>query len=175
MSKKSASKSSSSKAAVANAPRAYMPPSATDNWATPQATFDVLHAEFGFTLDPCASASNHKCPRYFTKKQNGLLRDWGTETVYCNPPYGREIADWMAKADAAAQAGATVVMLVPNRTDTKWYHDVAEKHEVRFLKGRLKFGGSKNAAPFGSMVVVLRPPRATVRCASCGSCALRAA
>ena len=149
-------------------PRPYTLPSVTDDWATPQDTFDKLHAEFNFTLDPCASDTNHKCPVYFTREQNGLLQDWGTETVYCNPPYGREIADWMAKADSAARAGATVVMLVPSRTGTKWYHRIAKKHEVRFLEGRLKFGGSKNAAPFDSMVVVFRPPTTNMCCSTCG-------
>jgi phage N-6-adenine-methyltransferase len=139
------------------APRPYILPSATDDWATPQATFDALDEEFDFDLDPCASRNNHKCARYFTKKQNGLARDWGTATVFCNPPYGRVIATWMAKAEDACAKGATVVMLVPARTDTKWFHDIALLQEVRFLRGRLKFGGSKNAAPFGCIVVVFRP------------------
>lgn len=143
-------------AAQALPARPYMPVSATDDWATPQALFDELNAEFHFDLDPCASVKNHKCARYFTKAQNGLVQDWGRSIVWVNPPYGRPIGLWMAKAQDACAAGATVVMLVPARTDTKWFHDIAIKQEVRFLRGRLKFGGCPNPAPFGCVLVVFR-------------------
>jgi hypothetical protein len=82
--------------------------------------------------------------------------DWGTETVFMNPPYS-ECEDWMRKAYGAAQEGATVVCLVPARTDTEWWHRYAMKGEVRLLKGRLKFGDAVNSAPFPSAVIVFRP------------------
>ena len=126
--------------------------SATDEWSTPQDVFDKLNGEFSFTLDPCANDTNHKCKKYFTKTENGLLQDWDDEIVFCNPPYGREIGKWVKKA---AESKATVVMLLPARTDTKWFHDyIYEKAEIRFIKGRLKFGEAQNSAPFPSMVVI---------------------
>lgn len=136
--------------------------SKTGEWATPQDFFDKLNAEFHFTLDPCADEQNHKCARYFTKKQNGLVQSWARETVFCNPPYGRDIALWIRKAIEQARNGACVVMLIPARTDTKWFHDlVFPCSEIRFVKGRLKFGGSGNSAPFPSMVVVMTPDTVT--------------
>lgn len=133
--------------------------SATDNWATPQDFFDNLNAEFHFDLDVCADESNHKCDKYYTKEQDGLTMPW-TGIVWCNPPYGREIGLWVRKALFASVGGATVVMLIPARTDTKWFHDYIYKRgnvEIRFVRGRLKFGNSKNSAPFPSMVVVFKP------------------
>lgn len=133
--------------------------SETDLWPTPQYFFDELNSEFGFTLDPCATADNAKCPKFFTKETDGLTQDWSKDTVFMNPPYGREIADWMRKAYEESQRGGTVVCLVPARTDTRWFHDyVNGKAEVRFVKGRLKFGDAANSAPFPSMVVIYRPP-----------------
>lgn len=133
--------------------------SATDLWATPDDFFARYDARFGFTLDPCATADNAKCERYYTKDDDGLAQDW-RGTVWMNPPYGREIGRWMRKAYESAQAGATVVCLVPARTDTRWWHDYAMKGEVEFIKGRLKFGGHNNNAPFPSAVVVFRPEQA---------------
>lgn len=132
--------------------------SQTDDWATPQDFFDELNKEFNFNLDPCANALNHKCDRYFTVGQNGLLQDWGGRIVFCNPPYGRLIGDWVKKAyEEAQKPNTTVVMLIPARTDTKYFHEyIYKKHEIRFIRGRLKFGDSKNAAPFPSMVVVMK-------------------
>ena len=79
------------------------------------------------------------------------------ETVWCNPPYGREIGKWVEKAYNESLAGVTVVMLLPARTDTKWFHDyIYGKAEIRFVRGRLKFGDSKNSAPFPSMVIIFR-------------------
>lgn len=133
--------------------------SSTDQWATPQWFFDTLNEEFNFTLDPCADAFNHKCEKYFTKEDNGLLKSWDGERVFCNPPYGREIMRWVEKCFTEVKVGscALVVMLIPARTDTRWFHKyIYQKAEVRFLKGRLKFGDSKNSAPFPSMVVVFR-------------------
>lgn len=128
----------------------------TDVWSTPPALFYALNLEFGFTLDPCANAENATCARYFTQDDNGLLRDWGTESVFMNPPYS-ECEAWMRKAYGAAQEGATVVCLVPARTDTEWFHRFAMKGEIRFIKGRLRFGDAEANAPFASMVVVFRP------------------
>ena len=130
--------------------------SATDLWATPQNFFDKLNDEFGFETDVCAVAENAKCKRFFTKEDDGLAQVW-TGVCWMNPPYGREIGHWMAKAWRSAQAGATVVCLVPARTDTAWWHDYAAKAEVRFIRGRLKFGGHQNAAPFPSAIVIFNP------------------
>jgi len=133
--------------------------SATDMWETPQAFFDKLNAEYGFTLDACASHENAKCQFYFTKEVNGLSRKW-SGVVWMNPPYGREIGDWMRKAYESSLSGATVVCLVPARTDTKWWHDYAMKGEIDFIRGRLKFGNAKSNAPFPSAVVVFKPEAA---------------
>lgn len=131
--------------------------SASDQWATPQDFFDELNEEFHFTLDPCADAYNYRCQKYFTKEENGLFQDWQGEVVSCNPPYGRGINKWIAKASNEAGGETTIVMLIPARTDTKWFHDYIYKKrgvEIRFIKGRLKFGDSKNSAPFPSMIVI---------------------
>lgn len=127
--------------------------SKTDMWATPQDFFDALDAEFHFTLDACAVKENAKCAAYYTPEQNGLDQPW-TGQVWCNPPYGRNVGQWVKKAHDTASGGC-VVMLLPARTDTRWFHDyIYGKTEVRFIKGRLKFGGCQNAAPFPSMVVI---------------------
>ncbi len=128
--------------------------SETDLWETPQTFFDKLNQEFSFTLDPCCTPENRKCPRYFTKKVDGLLQNWHPEKVWMNPPYGRVISKWMEKAYSESQLGATVVCLVPARTDTAWWHDFAMKGEVRFIRGRLKFGGHKHNAPFPSLLLL---------------------
>lgn len=134
--------------------------SRTDVWATPQALFDELHAEFAFTLDVCALPENAKCPRYFTPETDGLLQEW-TGVCWMNPPYGRAIGQWMRKAFESAQAGATVVALVPARTDTEWWHEWASKGEVRFIRGRLRFGAASTSAPFPSAIVIFRAPQTT--------------
>ena len=129
----------------------------TEEWATPQAFFEELNKEFNFTLDPCATPQNAKCKKFYTKEENGLLQSWNGETVFCNPPYGREIPKWITKADQEAKSGATVVLLIPARTDTRYFHDyIYNRHEIRFIRGRLHFNESKNSAPFPSMVVVMR-------------------
>ncbi len=128
----------------------------TDVWGTPQWLFDALDKEFGFTLDPCSDGTNAKCERFFSIHDSGLLKDWGTDTVFMNPPYS-QCEEWMRKAYGAAQEGATVVCLVPARTDTEWWHRYAMKGEIRLLKGRLKFGDATNGAPFPSAVIVFRP------------------
>jgi phage N-6-adenine-methyltransferase len=137
--------------------------SATDEHPTPQWLFDALNREFAFTLDPCATRENAKCPRFFTREDDGLLQDWGDEVVFMNPPYGAMISRWMWKAYDAADKGATVVCLVPARTDTGWWHNYAMKGEIRLLRGRLKFGNATNSAPFPSAIVIFRPPQFVLR------------
>lgn len=122
----------------------------TPEWSTPQDLFDQLNAEFNFTLDPCATKENAKCTKFYTKEQNGLSKDWTGERVFMNPPYGRQIGLWVKKL---SEIGG--VALLPARTDTQWFHSyVYGKAEIRFIKSRLKFGGSKNFAPFPSMIVI---------------------
>lgn len=135
--------------------------SKTVEWATPQDLFDRLNAKYRFTLDVCATPENAKCPRYFTREQDGFLQDWSGERVWCNPPYGKEIARWVWACSEAnhpcepAGAPDLAVMLLPARTDVRWWHDyVIPYGRVEFIRGRLKFGGSKNSAPFPSAVVV---------------------
>lgn len=130
--------------------------SASDMWETPQNFFDELNAEFGFEVDVCATPENAKCARYFTPEQDGLAQEW-TGTCWMNPPYGRQISKWVRKAYESAQKGATVVCLLPARTDTSWWHDYCMKGEIRFVRGRLKFGNASENAPFPSAVVVFRP------------------
>ena len=128
--------------------------SKTVEWETPKPLFDELDKEFHFTLDVCADAQNHKCKKYFTKEDDGLEMEWGGDIIWCNPPYGREIVKWVAKC---AKHDKLAVMLLPARTDTRWFHDyIYKKAEIRFIKGRLKFGGAKNSAPFPSMIVIFR-------------------
>lgn len=130
--------------------------SATDLWATPQDFFDKQDAIYGFTLDVCATAGNAKCARYFTEADDGLEQPW-VGVVWMNPPYGRTIGQWMKKAYESSLTGATVVCLVPSRTDTRWWHDYAMKGQIEFIRGRLKFGDAKNSAPFPSAIVIFKP------------------
>lgn len=169
--------------------------SATDEWATPQDFFDALNAEFGFTLDPCATHENAKCARYFTVEDDGLAQDWSGHTVFMNPPYSEPEQpckpkckkkrcsergfhideyvpgqiDWVRKAhDEWRKGGTTVVCLIPARTDTELFHCYINPYyerlkcgesvnfDLRFVKGRLKFGNAENTAPFPSMVVIYR-------------------
>ena len=133
--------------------------STTDKWSTPQPLFDVLHAEFHFTLDVCALPSNAKCTDFYTPEDDGLKQPW-IGLCWMNPPYGREIVHWMERAFVApVWDGVTVVCLVPARIDTRWWWDYARHGEVRLLKGRLKFGGHENSAPFPSAVVIFRAPQ----------------
>ena len=129
----------------------------TNEWATPRQFFADLDAEFHFNLDPCATDENHKCARYFTQAQDGLAQDWAGSRVFCNPPYGRAIADWVRKCwQESRKPDTLVVMLIPARTDTAYFHDYIYKQarEIRFIRGRLHFNESKSGAPFPSMVVV---------------------
>lgn len=128
----------------------------SEEWSTPQDLFDKLNDEYHFTLDPCCTEQNHKCDKYFTKSDDGLSKNWGGERVFCNPPYGRAIADWVKKCSQEAKKPNTlVVLLIPARTDTLFFHDfIYHQAEIRFLRGRLKFGNSKNSAPFPSMLAI---------------------
>ena len=131
--------------------------STTDQWATPQDFFDKLDAEFHFSLDPCASEDNAKCKKYFTEEDNGLIQNWRGQRVFCNPPYGREISKWVRKCSEESKNCEVIVMLLPARTDTAWFWDyIYGKAEIRFVRGRLKFGNSNQGAPFPSMVVIFR-------------------
>lgn len=131
--------------------------SKTDLWETPKDFFDKLDAEFRFNLDVCALPENAKCAAFYSPDVDGLSQPWYGR-CWCNPPYGRQVGRWVAKAAQSAAEGATVVMLLPARTDTSWFHDyIYGRAEVRFVRGRLKFGGSANSAPFPSMVVIFRP------------------
>ena len=126
--------------------------SKTYEWATPIDLFTELDKEFHFTLDPCATEENAKCSKYYTIKENGLIQDWSNEMVFLNPPYGRNIGLWVKKL--SENKG---VALLPARTDTRWFHTyIYNKAEIRFIKGRIKFGNSKNSAPFPSMIVIFK-------------------
>lgn len=136
------------------------------NWCTPPDFFAELDQEFHFELDPAATDKSAKCARYFTPADDGLNQDWGGCSVFCNPPYGRAIQDWVRKGyEESQKPGTVVVMLIPARTDTSYFHDYifhGKADEVRFLRGRLKFtdedGNAKDAAPFPSAVIVWRSP-----------------
>lgn len=136
------------------------------NWCTPPDFFAELDQEFHFELDPAATDKSAKCARYFTPADDGLSQDWGGCSVFCNPPYGRAIQDWVRKGyEESQKPGTVVVMLIPARTDTSYFHDYifhGKADEVRFLRGRLKFtdedGNAKDAAPFPSAVIVWRSP-----------------
>jgi phage N-6-adenine-methyltransferase len=131
--------------------------SATDDRSTPPGFFAALNKVFKFELDVCASNDNAKCPRFFSCEDDGLSKDW-TGVYWMNPPYGRGIDAWVRKArDSARHHGATVVCLLPARTDTRWWNDYCAGAEIYFVPGRLKFGGAKHNAPFPSAVVVFRP------------------
>lgn len=136
--------------------------SKTDLWSTPQDLFDKLNEKYNFTTDVCATEENAKCKHYYDKETDGLAQDW-KGVCWCNPPYGREIIDWVKKAYESSLKGATVVCLVPARTDTKWWHEYAMKGNIEFLRGRLKFGGHKNSAPFPSAIVVFGEAKGFVK------------
>ena len=131
------------------------------DWGTPATLFKTLDAEFHFVLDVCATAETTKCPRWFNKSEDAFTKKWGKEAngrpIWMNPPYGREIGAWVAKACQESRLGATVVCLLPARTDTAWFHDYCLKGEIRLIRGRLSFEGQrKGRAPFPSMIVVFK-------------------
>lgn len=111
-----------------------------DDWETPKDLFNSLNDEFHFTLDAASSDENALCVKHYTLKEDGLSQSWMGETVYCNPPYGRDVGKWLAKASDETKNGVTTVMLLPARTDTKAFHEyVYGKAEIRFIKGRVKY------------------------------------
>lgn len=135
-------------------------------WTTPQDFFDKLDKEFRFGLDAAALRSSAKVPNYLGPdhdlhwRRDALTVEWtgaadGT-WIWLNPPYGREIKAFMRKAHEEVNKGARVVALVPARTDTAWWHDYCIEYEIRFIRGRLKFGNSKNSAPFPSALVIMQ-------------------
>lgn len=127
----------------------------TVEWETPQDLFNLLNEEFHFTIDVCATVDNTKCMRFYTRDDDGLSKDWSGERVWCNPPYGKEIPVWVEKA--CKEDCELVVMLLPARTDTRWFHEyLYGKCEIRFIKGRLKFNNAKVNAPFASMLCIIR-------------------
>lgn len=130
--------------------------SASDEWETPQDLFDELDAEYHFVLDVAASESNHKCAKYYTKAEDGLKQLWKQDGwTWCNPPYGKQIKKWVQKAYEEYLGGAKIVMLLPARTDTMWFHKyIYGIAKIQFLRGRLRFSSSKVNAPFPSMIVV---------------------
>ena len=137
--------------------KGYMPPSKSIEWGTPQDLFDELDREFHFTLDPCATPESAKCEKFYTIEQDGLSKSWAGERVFMNPPYGRPLKQWVKKAYEESQKGAIVVCLLPSRTDVRWFHDYCIKGDIRFIKGRLKFGGAEHNAPFPSAIVIFNP------------------
>ena len=137
--------------------------SAKQDWETPMDFFAPINAEFKFTLDAAANAKNAKAPKYFSKAEDGLAQSWGKNIVWLNPPYGEKggkLSDWIKKAVAESDAGATVVMLIPARTNTNWFHDLCLKRgEVRFVRGRPKFGGADHGLPQPLCLVIFQPPK----------------
>ena len=125
-------------------------------WATPQEFFDKYNKQYGFQTDVCAIEENAKCNVWYSPEVDGLSQDWHG-VCWMNPPYGRGIIKWVRKAYESSLQGATVVCLLPARTDTAWWHDYCMKGQIEFIRGRLKFGGSKNSAPFPSAIVIFKP------------------
>ena len=152
-------------------------------WATRWEDFNEFNKRFNFTLDVCAGNDDQKCAKFFTPEQDGLSQDWSGETLWCNPPYGREYPAWVKKGllDEPPSSG---VVLIPARTDTAVFHDLilpSQKRgycDIEFLRGRLTFGsnsywewvweqeilngkpnslykkyGKMNPAPFPSMLI----------------------
>jgi site-specific DNA-methyltransferase (adenine-specific) len=132
--------------------------SKTNEWETPQWFFDELNEEFNFTLDPCSNG-NHKCSKFFTIKEDGLKQDWSKDIVFMNPPYGGHTGDWLEKALVEYQKGATVVCLIVSSTDRSYWHDYIFPYakQIRFIRGRLKFGEADRTAPFASAIVIFSP------------------
>lgn len=129
----------------------------TVEWATPPEVYDPLNREFGFTLDVAATSENAKCPRYYTRKDDGLAQPWDG-VCWMNPPYGKDVPKWLARALEESKRGVTTVCLIPARTNTKWFHDLClSVAEVRFVKGRPKFGDADHGLPLPLAVVVYRP------------------
>lgn len=127
----------------------------SDEWETPLELYTRLNERFKFTLDPCSTKENHLCDKYYTKEDNGLCKSWKGQTVFVNPPYSN-IKAWVEKCYKEHETnGTTIVMLIPSRTDTRYFHEyIYHKADIEFIKGRLRFSNSKNSAPFPSMIVI---------------------
>jgi phage N-6-adenine-methyltransferase len=129
-------------------------------WSTDEGLFSELDKEFNFVLDVCAEIGTAKCNKFFTVDNNALVQDWyvasifGSGAIWCNPPYGRGVINWVKKGFNESQKGCCVVMLLASRTDTRWFAEYASKGEVRFIQGRLRFGNAKNNAPFPSVIII---------------------
>jgi len=148
--------------------------SKSEEWETPKDFFEKLDKRFNFTLDPCCTTGTAKCKNFYTKEDDGLSKDWGGHQVFVNPPYGRQIRKWVEKSFKESRKGnTTVVMLIPARTDTRYWHDYCMKANcIFFVKGRLHFknkviadytGKSKTSpAPFPSAVVVFSGKKSLV-------------
>lgn len=129
----------------------------SDEWETPQAFFDLLNKEFHFTLDAAASDENHKCDKYYTINTNGLIHSWKGETVWINPPYGRQYPNWVKKAYQESEDNEVKsVLLIPARPDSRIWHDYIfpRAYEIRFIRGRLQFSNYNNSAKYPSAVIV---------------------
>ncbi|GAA4131904.1 phage N-6-adenine-methyltransferase [Sphingobacterium kyonggiense] len=129
------------------------------DWETPYCFFKELDDEFHFTLDPCCVPETAKCAKYYTPKENGLIQDWQGERVFCNPPYGRQLVEWVIKCQKeGSKSGTLVVMLIPARTCTAYFHKYIYKtaQEIRFIRGRIRFVGAQWQAPFPSMLVIYK-------------------
>lgn len=129
--------------------------------------FEPLNDEFSFTLDVAASKSNKKVNRFYSEKENGLTQDWSNEVCWCNPPYGRDVPKWIEKAKDEKQNGATSVLLILAKTNTKWFHEICmTANEIRFVKGRPKFVGAKDGLPFPLMLVIFKPVEGNIKIGS---------
>lgn len=139
---------------------AYMPKALSDKWSTPPYIIEQVQIEFGsIGLDPAASPDNAVSKRYFTEEKDGLKCQWLANLVYVNPPYGRILNAWVSKALEEYDSGRSkrIVMLLPSRTCTRWFHALYERPdvEIRFIKGRLKYGDGSSPAPFPSILVII--------------------
>ena len=138
---------------------AYIDKAKTVEWTTPKTVFDELNKEFNFDLDVASTHENALCEKHFTQAENGLVQSWGGYNVFCNPPYSN-LGEWIKKAYEERNQANCIVLLIPSRTDTKAFHEyIYHKAEIRFLKGRLRFGDGTKPAPFPSMVVIYRKNR----------------
>lgn len=137
--------------------------SVDQTWCTPSEFYKMLDEEFDFELDPSCTEKTAKCERFFTPETDGLSQSWEVHNgraVFCNPPYGKELKKWVKKAFEESKKGVTIVLLIPSRTDTSYFHDyIYGRTEIRFIRGRLKFedengNASRNSAPFPSLVAI---------------------
>lgn len=128
-----------------------------ENWATPKDLFQQLSEDYGpFDLDVCATKESAKCASFYSKEEDAFTKNWHRDgsRAYMNPPYGRQVAGWLQKAYIESKCGLKIVCLLPARTDTAWFHDIASKGIVRFIRGRVRFEGATAGAPFPSLLVL---------------------